>query len=156
MCVKGLLAALGSLLQWNGEKDILSAERRSILDALQHSGEFPGAAATLSKAVVRAADFLGLSQSALAEVLGVSGATVSRLVGGSYQLQPARKREWEFALLFVRLYRALGALVGNDADARIWLRNDNLALGARPVELIRGAEGLVRVLHYLDASRGRG
>ncbi|HUG73241.1 MAG TPA: antitoxin Xre/MbcA/ParS toxin-binding domain-containing protein [Steroidobacteraceae bacterium] len=110
----------------------------------------------MSKAVVRAAGFLGLSQAALAEVLGVSGATVSRLVGGRYQLQPARRREWEFGLLFVRLYRSLGALVGNDADARIWLRNENLALGARPLELIRGAEGLVRVLHYLDASRGRG
>ena len=60
------------------------------------------------------------------------------------------------ALLFVRLYRSLGALVGNDADARMWLRDENLALGARPLELIRGAEGMVRVLQYLDASRGRG
>ncbi len=121
-----------------------------------HPGEQAGASATLTKAVVRAAGFLGLSQAALAEVLGVSGATVSRLVGGTYQLQPARRREWEFALLFVRLYRSLGALVGNDADARTWLRSDNLALGAKPLDLIRGAEGLVRVLHYLDASRGRG
>lgn len=126
------------------------------MGALQQIDPSIGASATLSKAVVRAAGFLDLSQAALAEVLGVSGATVSRLVGGSYRLQPARRREWEFGLLFVRLYRSLGALVGNDADARIWLRNDNLALGARPLELIRGAEGLVRVLHYLDASRGRG
>lgn len=114
------------------------------------------ASATLSKAVVRAGTLLGLSQAALAEVLGVSGATVSRLVGGSYRLAPSRKREWEFALLFVRLYRSLGALVGNDEDARTWLRDDNRALGGRPLDLIRGAEGLVRVLHYLDASRSRG
>jgi hypothetical protein len=126
------------------------------MDAFQHAGERPGSAATLSKAVVRAADILGLSQAALSEVLGVSGATVSRLAGGSYLLQPARKREWEFALLFVRLYRSLGALVGNDADARVWLRNENLALAARPLDLIRSAEGLVRVLQYLDASRSRG
>jgi transcriptional regulator with XRE-family HTH domain len=126
------------------------------LGVLQQTDPATEASATLSKAVVRAAGFLGLSQAALAEVLGVSGATVSRLVGGSYQLQPTRRREWEFGLLFVRLYRSLGALVGNDADARTWLRNENLALGARPLELIRGAEGLVRVLHYLDASRGRG
>jgi len=127
------------------------------MDALPqqpHSGA--DSSATLSKAVVRAAGFLGLSQAALAEILGVSGATASRLVGGSYRLQPERRREWEFALLFVRLYRSLGALVGNDADARTWLRDDNLALGARPLELIRGAEGMVRVLQYLDASRGRG
>lgn len=123
---------------------------------LQHASPGADPAATLSKAVVRAATLLGLNQAALAEVLGVSGATASRLVGGSYRVAPARKREWEFALLFVRLYRSLGALVGNDEDARTWLRNENLALGGRPVDLIRGAEGLIRVLHYLDASRSRG
>lgn len=123
--------------------------------AIQLAGKNPDPSATLSKAVIRSAELLGLSQAALAGVLGVSTATVSRLVGGSYRLTPTRPREWEFALLFVRLYRSLATLVGNDADARTWLRNDNLALGARPVDLIGGAEGLVRVLHYLDASRSR-
>lgn len=123
---------------------------------LQQSALAADPAATLSKAVVRAAALLGLNQAALAEVLGVSGATASRLVGGTYRVAPTRKREWEFALLFVRMYRSLAALVGNDEDARTWLRHENLALGARPVDLIRGAEGLVRVLHYLDASRSRG
>jgi len=125
------------------------------MGAPQHSQADPGPSATLTKAVVRAAGLLALSQAALADVLGVSGATVSRLVAGNYALQPARKREWEFALLFVRLYRSLDAIVGNERDAQTWLRNENLALGARPLELIRSAEGLVRVLHYLDASRSR-
>jgi transcriptional regulator with XRE-family HTH domain len=123
--------------------------------SLQASAQ-PDAPATLGKAVLRAAEFLDLNQAALASVLGVSGPTISRLASGSYRLQPARRREWEFALLFVRRYRSLGALVGNDADARTWLRSENLALGARPPDLIGGAEGMVRVLHYLDASRGRG
>jgi hypothetical protein len=125
------------------------------MGALQQSPGKAEAAATLTKAVVRAAGFLGLSQATLAQVLGVSGATASRLVGGRYALQPERRREWEFALLFLRLFRSLQALVGNDRDARLWLRNPNLALGAPPLELIGSAEGLVRVLHYLDASRGR-
>jgi hypothetical protein len=125
------------------------------MGALQQNPAEANAPATLTKAVVRAAGFLGLSQAALADVLGVSGATASRLVGGQYALQPARKREWEFALLFVRLFRSLQAIVGNDRDAQTWLRNANLALGARPQDLIRSAEGLVRVLHYLDASRAR-
>lgn len=124
------------------------------MGALQQNS--PGAAAaTLTKAVVRAAEFLGLSQAALADVLGVSSATASRLVGGRYALQASRRHEWEFALLFVRLFRSLQAVVGNDQDARTWLRNRNLALDAVPLELIRNAEGLVRVVHYLDASRGR-
>lgn len=125
------------------------------MGALQQSPGEAEASATLTKAVVRAAGFLGLSQATLAQVLGVSGATASRLVGGRYALQPERKREWEFALLFLRLFRSLQALVGNDRDARLWLRNPNLALGAPPLELIGSVEGLVRVLHYLDASRGR-
>jgi transcriptional regulator with XRE-family HTH domain len=125
------------------------------MDALQHNPVEAGAPATLTKAVVRAAGFLSLSQAALADVLGISPATASRLVGGSYSLQPTRRREWEFALLFVRMFRSLQAIVGNDHDAQLWLKHENLALGARPLELIRSAEGLVRVLHYLDASRAR-
>lgn len=114
----------------------------------------PGAPATLSKAVVRAAGFLALTQSALAGVLGISPATASRLKSGTYALQPAR-REWEFALLFVRLFRSLDAIVGGGAAAQAWLKGPNTALGGRPIELIRSAEGLVRVVHYLDACRGR-
>ncbi len=125
------------------------------MGALQQSELAPDPSSTLTKAVVRAAGLLGLTQVALADVLGMSGATASRLVGGSYALQPARKREWEFALLFVRLYRSLDAIVGNERDAGIWLRDENRALGKRPLDLIRSAEGLVRVLHYLDASRSR-
>src|SRR5262245_42920152 len=123
--------------------------------AVQQTNASPNPSATLTKAVVRAAGLLGISQAALADVLGVSAATASRLIGGRYALQPVRRREWEFALLFVRLYRSLDAIVGNERDAQTWLRNPNLALGAKPADLIRSAEGLVRVLHYLDASRSR-
>jgi len=125
------------------------------MTAVQQPGLATTAANTVSKAVVRAADLLRLNQSTLADVLGISAATASRLKSGAYALQPARKREWEFALLFVRLYRALDAIVGSGDAAQAWLRGPNLALGSRPVDLIRSAEGLVRVVHYLDAHRGR-
>lgn len=110
---------------------------------------------TLSKAVTRAAGLLGFSQSALAEILGVSPATASRLYAGTYLLDSERKKEWEHALLFVRLFRALDAIVGHGDKARHWLTGPNLALNAPPVELLRTSEGLVRVVHYLDATRGR-
>jgi transcriptional regulator with XRE-family HTH domain len=125
------------------------------MGAVQQNERAANAQTTLTKAVVRATGFLGLSQSVLADVLGVSGATVSRLMSGAYSLQPTRKREWEFALLFVRLFRSLNAIVGNDRDAQTWLRDSNTALGGKPHELIKTAEGLIRVVHYLDASRGR-
>lgn len=110
---------------------------------------------TLTKALVRAADLLGLSQAALADVLGASRATVSRLVRGAYTLDPGRRKEWELALLFVRVFRSLDAVAGHGERARAWMSGPNLALGGRPVDLIRSAEGLVRTVQYLDAARGR-
>jgi hypothetical protein len=110
---------------------------------------------TLSKAALRAADLLGLAQAELAPVLGLSPATVSRMASGGHVLAPGQK-SWEMATLFVRLYRSLDALVGsNEALARAWLDGENAALGGVPRELIASAEGLDRVVQYLDAARGR-
>ncbi len=110
-------------------------------------------AAVLSKAVTRAADRLGISRALLAKILGVSPATVTRLFAGNYLLDPSRK-EWEFGLLFVRAFRSLDSIVGADETARQWLSSENLGLNGRPIDLIGQTEGLVRVVQYLDASRG--
>ena len=112
----------------------------------------PQAAAVLSKAVARAAERLDVSKSLLAKILGVSPPTISRLYSGSYLLVQGRK-EWDFALLFVRVFRSLDSIVGDEATARQWLASDNRGLNAKPIELIRDTEGLVRVVQYLDASR---
>jgi hypothetical protein len=112
----------------------------------------PEAATVLGKAVTRAAERLELSRTLLSQVLGLSPASISRLYAGTYQLDPKRK-EWDFALLLVRLFRSLDSIVGTENAARQWLSSNNLALNGRPVELIRQTEGLVRVVHYLDASR---
>ncbi len=113
----------------------------------------PDAAQVLSKAVSRAAERLQLSRAMLATILGVSPATITRLYDGKYLLDQKRK-EWDFALLFVRVFRSLDSIVSNDETARVWLTNENLALNARPIDLITQTEGLVRVVHYLDTSRG--
>ena len=115
----------------------------------------PLAGPTLSKAVLRAASFLGFTQSALAETIGMSPASASRLHSGAYVLDPGRKKEWEIAILFVRMFRSLDAILGHGEQARTWLANDNLALNGKPADLVRTTEGLIRVIHYLDAHRGR-
>ncbi len=119
------------------------------------SSEAAADAAVMSKAVVRAARALGLSQREVADVIGVSVATASRLYAGRYLLSPERAKEWELARLFVRLFRALDALWGHADAARQWLTSQNLALAARPADLIGTVEGLVRVVGYLDNARGR-
>ena len=108
----------------------------------------------LTKAVVRAARSLDLSQSKVAATLGVSDPTVSRMFAQKYLLDPNRK-EWELGTLFVRLFRSLDSIVASDEKARAWLNSENKALGERPIDLLPLAEGIVRVLYYLDSARGR-
>lgn len=113
----------------------------------------PAPDAVLTKAVLRAADLLGLSSRVLSRVLGVSEASISRLVSGSRTIDPASK-EGELALLLVRVYRSLDALVGTDAAQRkAWLESRNRALNGRPIELLQRTDGLVHVVAYLDAMR---
>jgi transcriptional regulator with XRE-family HTH domain len=109
----------------------------------------------LTGAVLRAAALLEITQSSLAHILGLSASTVSRMASGAYILDE-QKKEWELGALFVRLFRSLDALIGsNDTAARAWLNGQNTGLIGRPIELIRSTEGLVRVVQYLDAARGR-
>jgi hypothetical protein len=114
----------------------------------------PDPAEVLAKAARSAAERLGLRSRQLAQILGSSEASVSRLVK-QRGLDPASK-EGEIALLFLRAYRSLDTLVGgDDTRAREWLRAPNDHLGATPIERILTVEGLVDVVQYLDAMRGR-
>ena len=110
-------------------------------------------APVLTKATLRAASQLGLTNKLLARVIGVSEATVSRMQSGDYLLQPGQK-SFELAVLFVRLYRSLDAIVGgDDAVAGAWLKNRNTALSAPPLALIQTVPGLMNVIQYVDARR---
>ena len=110
-------------------------------------------AAVLTKATLRAATQLGLTNKLLATVIGVSEATVSRMRSGDYTLQRGQK-SFELAVLFVRLYRSLDAIVsGDDAVAGSWLKNRNTVLDAEPLTLIQTVPGLMNVIQYLDARR---
>jgi hypothetical protein len=114
----------------------------------------PDPATVLAKAGLAAAGRLGLRNRHLAAILGSSEASVSRLQYGR-ALDPVSK-EGELALLFLRAYRGLDALVGgDDAKAQAWLRAENDHLRAVPAERIQTVEGLVDVVQYLDAMRGR-
>src|SRR3982751_157865 len=111
-------------------------------------------AEVLAKAVLSAAERLGLRSRQLAQVIGSSGASVSRLAR-QRGLDPESK-EGELALLFLRVYRSLDALVGgDDAKAREWIGASNAHIGGVPIERMATVEGLVDVVQYLDAMRGR-
>lgn len=111
-------------------------------------------AEVLAKAVLSAAERLGLRSRQLAQVIGSSEASVSRL-SRQRGLDPESK-EGELALLFLRVYRSLDALVGgDDARAREWIVAPNTHVGGVPMDRMTTVEGLVDVVQYLDAMRGR-
>jgi hypothetical protein len=110
-------------------------------------------ASVVTKAAARAAERLGIRNSVLSRILGLSEPTVSRMRKGHYIIDPRHKSS-ELALLFVRLYRSLDALVaGDDAVAAAWLTNRNTALNGVPLEMIQSVSGLINVISYLDSRR---
>jgi len=115
----------------------------------------PDRSAVVSKAVSRAADLLGLTNGALARTIGVSEATASRLRAGNYALEPGTK-PYELALLLLRLFRGLDAVVGGDeASLRSWMVTTNRALRGNPRDLVQTVTGLVAAVDYVDAARAR-
>ena len=113
----------------------------------------PGDGAIVSKAAIRAAERLGVSQRDLGTIIGVSESTVSRIKTGDFPLDRDPKA-FELSLLFVRLYRSLDAIVGGDTQAAAsWLKSFNTALDARPIDAIQSITGLVNVIGYLDSRR---
>lgn len=125
-----------------------------MLPTLEHSSPSQEAV-VLTKAVIRAGQLLGLSQRELGELLGLSPASVSRMHGGKLLLDPTSK-EGELALLFLRIFRSLDALLGGARESlRAWLRTENLHLAGIPLERMKTIQGLVDVAVYLDAMRGK-
>ena len=92
----------------------------------------------VTKAVIAAAERLGLNAARTADILGVSAPPVS----------------FELAVLLIRVFRSLDAIAGGDeAVAKSWLRNHNTAIGAVPADKLTTITGLIDVLSYLDARR---
>jgi len=110
----------------------------------------PEAERVLAAALVSAGKELGLTQTELGSVIGRDRTALSR-----GNIDPASK-SGELALLLIRAYRALFALVGGDAAVmRHWMHTENLHTGGVPAEQIRSVQGLTRVVEYLDAMRGK-
>lgn len=119
-----------------------------------HARVAPKAASVLGRATLSAARRLGLTNRDLARILGTSDASVSRLDRDRHLRLGSG--EAAHAALFVRLFRSLDALTGGDeAKARAWLKAFNRHLGAVPAARIQSVEGLVDVVQYLDAIRGK-
>lgn len=107
-------------------------------------------------------EVLGRSLLAAAEELGVSKADIGAIIGRNRTtidrngIDPDSKAG-ELALMFIRIYRSLFALMGGDRDnMRHFLRTNNLGTHGVPAEQLHNIQGMVTVCTYLDAMRGKG
>lgn len=116
--------------------------------------EVPDKGAVLCEALLNVAQQLGMTQLQLGKTIGLNRSSVSRLKQKN-SIDPGSK-EGELALLLIRLHRALFALNGGDQQLmQHFLNTDNNRTGDVPMEQIQTVEGLVRVLNFLDAIRGK-
>jgi uncharacterized protein (DUF2384 family) len=113
---------------------------------ISHSTTDP---AMLMKAVLRAAQVLGLSEQ-LPSLLGIDAYAWVQLSSNERALMPGTD-EWHRAARFAGLFRALLTLVGAVPNAIEWLDQPHRTLGASPRSLLVNPEGLERVVRYLDA-----
>ncbi len=109
----------------------------------------------LHKALLRLAERLNINQKQLAQIIGLSETSASRLYHGQKTLNPHTKAG-ELALLLIRLYRSLDAILGGDEEnCRRWFHQYNYHLNGVPLDLITQVQGLVAVTNYLDVMRGK-
>ncbi|WP_334078995.1 MbcA/ParS/Xre antitoxin family protein [Microbulbifer sp. M83] len=104
----------------------------------------------LLEAVLNTASHLGLRKKELAEIVHMDERTLRRKSG----LDPD-SAAGQLGLLLVRSYRSAFVLMGGAEGARYWFTTRNRALNGSPRELSFTIEGLVRVVNYLDAMRGK-
>lgn len=119
------------------------------MTALHQTGSNPNPAEVLTVALINAGKEMGLTQATLGAMIGKDRTSLSR------GLDPTSK-SGELALLLIRCYRALFVLVGGDsAQMRHWLHTYNHHTGGIPATQMLSIQGLMHVLEYLDAIRGK-
>src|SRR5262245_39751208 len=99
----------------------------------------------VTKAFRRAVEILELSQKDVADILGPSESTISRIFANQ-GIIPLDKKEGQIALIFLRVFRSLDTLFGGDANnMRVWFQTHNHHLNGTPKDLVRNIGGLSHV-----------
>ena len=132
----------------------MTSRRHPLVSQGNGASALPQAREVLTRAFLRASQKLALTQGDVAKTIGVSDASVSRLFSQRRTIDPESK-EGELAILFVRLYRSLDALLGGDDAGQKWFHAHNYHLQGTPAEIIKTVQGLMDVIQYLDSMRGK-
>lgn len=113
----------------------------------------PSKTAVVAKALIHLKETLLLSSETIGQIIGADASTISRI---GKNLDMKENKVFEGAVLLIRVYRSLFALLGGDKAAMIhWLTTPNLDFNQRPpIDCMKSLVGLVEVVQYLDAMRG--
>ena len=113
----------------------------------------PNESMVLSKALGKLKEYWELSGVDLAEIVGVAPSVISCL--DTAQVFCPNKKQGQLALLLIRVYRSLGAFLGDRMQLqKDWLNAPNQVFNQSPLESMKTPEGLAHVVMYLDAMRG--
>jgi len=116
---------------------------------MQPTFPLPDPDAVLAEATLNAAKCLGMSQAQLGQALGRDRSRLKASIR-------VESKAGELALMIIRCYRSLFAMVDGDAEAmKHWMHVHNYGTGGIPIDQITTIQGLVTVTGYLDAIRGK-
>ena len=112
-------------------------------------------AGLVTHAFIEAGRELGMTLGQLARVIGVSDSAMKNYSRGTASI--SSPKDQELALGFIRVYRALFAVLGgNREQMQHWMHTPNRHLnGQPPAALASHYQGLAELNVYLDAMRGR-
>ena len=103
----------------------------------------------LSKAVRRAAEFLGVSKVTLGSILSIQTSQLESIL--KLGIDP-KTEHGERSLILINVYTNLAALSGGDEMfISHFMQTDNRYFEDKPIDVIKTFEGLKRVNHYLIA-----
>jgi len=104
----------------------------------------------LTSAVIRAADWLGIDDSEVAEILSLTRGAVQQMRVGSLHLTE-NSNGFNRAVDLVAVFSSLHMKFAADREiARSWMRNSNTALHYAPIALMQKPGGLEAVRAYVE------
>lgn len=107
----------------------------------------------VSQGVLRAARDLGVNGNLLADIIGVSASSISRMRSGRHRIEHGSK-SYELASLFIRIHQALSTIFGNDTEQmKGWMRTQNADLKNSPANHITSVTGLVDLTRFTENHR---
>lgn len=107
----------------------------------------------VTKALFNVKHELRLSNDVVGQIIGADSATVSRM---RTKMDMRENKVYEAAVLMIRAYRSLYAILGGSTEAmQHWLNTNNIDFDQKkPLDKMKTIVGLVNTVEYLDAMRG--